>query len=173
MSTHYKADKQAARRIKHEKAGPQRGSAMVELALTLPLLIALSMAATDFGRLFYHGVTIANAAGAGAFYGARDKVLSGAFEKHMDHAKEDMTNITVDGSGAYPVEGEAEQYCKCPAPDNTVINCAELLATECTSYGPPRAYIKVTIKQRFPTLVPWPFLPDNTDVERVAYQRLQ
>ena len=65
---------------------------MVELALTLPLLIALSMAATDFGRLFYHGVTIANAAGAGAFYGARDKVLSGAFEKHMDHAKEDMTN---------------------------------------------------------------------------------
>ena len=44
------------------------GAALVEFALIAPLLLVLCMAAVDFGRLFYDGVAVANAAGTGAFH---------------------------------------------------------------------------------------------------------
>jgi Flp pilus assembly protein TadG len=43
---------------------------VVEFAVTFPLLMLLCLGATDFGRLCFHAVTIANAAATGASYGA-------------------------------------------------------------------------------------------------------
>jgi Flp pilus assembly protein TadG len=45
-----------------------RGTASVELATLLPLLVFLSMAAVDFGRVVYQLVTIQNCARNGALY---------------------------------------------------------------------------------------------------------
>jgi Flp pilus assembly protein TadG len=47
-----------------------RGQALVELAVTLPFLLLLLLAAVDFGRLFYVYVGVENAAREGAAYGA-------------------------------------------------------------------------------------------------------
>ena len=53
-----------------ERFGSRRGGAMVEFALVFPLLLVLCLAAGDFGRLFFHGVTVVNAASSGAHYGS-------------------------------------------------------------------------------------------------------
>jgi len=46
----------------------RKGQALVELALTLPLILLLILGAMDFGRLFYTKLVLTNAAREGANY---------------------------------------------------------------------------------------------------------
>jgi Flp pilus assembly protein TadG len=46
----------------------RRGTAVVELAVLLPLLILLFMITIDFARAYYFSLTLANCARAGAFF---------------------------------------------------------------------------------------------------------
>ena len=49
--------------------GSERGSGLVELALTMPVLIILLLGAAEFARLDYASIEVTNAAKAGAQYG--------------------------------------------------------------------------------------------------------
>lgn len=49
-----------------------RGSALVELALTLPLLVAIIVGAVELGRVAYFAIELTNAARAGAAFGSRN-----------------------------------------------------------------------------------------------------
>ena len=149
------------------KARKSRGAALVEFAMVTPLLLGLCMAATDFGRLFYHAVTIANAAGTGAFFGARDVLRSGDFDGQEQRAFDDTINLSNSGT---TVTTSSEQYCTCP--DGTVVDCNDT-TIQCTGYGAPRGYIKVTVQQLFPIWAPWPLVPKNTTVGRTAFMRGQ
>ena len=88
----------------------RRGAVMVEFAVTLPLLLGLCMAATDFGRIFYNAVTVANAAGVGAFYGAREKLLAGDDTGQQNRALDEMRNITAPADSE-PVYSLGERWC--------------------------------------------------------------
>ena len=147
--------------------GKQGGAALVEFALTLPILLGLCMAATDFGRIFYHAVSISNAAGVGAFFGARDIVHSGDFNGQEAHAEDDTKNLPLPG---HPVTAEADQYCVCP--DQTTKDCADTTQT-CGAYGLPRGYVKVTVRQQFPLLAPWPMIGGPSEVSKTAFFRAQ
>jgi len=48
----------------------QRGAALVELAVVVPILAVLAVGAVDFGRIFKSAMVITAAARAGALYGA-------------------------------------------------------------------------------------------------------
>jgi Flp pilus assembly protein TadG len=48
----------------------RRGAAAVEFVIVLPLLMILLLGGADFGRCFHSAIAIANAARAGAEYGA-------------------------------------------------------------------------------------------------------
>ena len=48
--------------------GRQKGQALVELALTLPLILLLVLGAMDFGRMFTTKLVLNNAAREGAYY---------------------------------------------------------------------------------------------------------
>jgi len=50
----------------------RRGQALVEVALTLPLLLLLILGAMDFGRMFYTKIILTNAAREGANYLSRN-----------------------------------------------------------------------------------------------------
>jgi Flp pilus assembly protein TadG len=52
--------------------GKRKGQALVELALTLPLILLLILGAMDFGRMFYHKIILTNAAREGANYLSRN-----------------------------------------------------------------------------------------------------
>ena len=48
----------------------KKGSAMLEFALGMPMLMLFLFGTADVGRLFYYSIEVANAAGAGAAYGS-------------------------------------------------------------------------------------------------------
>ena len=50
---------------------PQKGQALVELALVTPLLLALVLGVIELGRYAYTAILVGNAAHAGATYGAQ------------------------------------------------------------------------------------------------------
>jgi Flp pilus assembly protein TadG len=58
------------------RRGRRRGAAAAELALILPLLITLVLAAVDFGRFVSLYIALANAARSGAQYGAMNNFSS-------------------------------------------------------------------------------------------------
>lgn len=54
----------------------ERGQALVELAVLLPVLMIMLVGIIDLGRVFYHSVVIANAARDGARAGGGDYTLT-------------------------------------------------------------------------------------------------
>ena len=56
------------------RADKRPGATVVELAVLLPLLAFLFVIGVDFARLYYHLVTVTNAARSGAVYGSQDPV---------------------------------------------------------------------------------------------------
>jgi Flp pilus assembly protein TadG len=58
----------ASRKIARVVACRERGQAVVEFALIVPLLVLLTMGMVDFGRVFYSYEALANAAREGARY---------------------------------------------------------------------------------------------------------
>jgi len=54
----------------------ERGQALVELAILLPILLVILLGVIDFGRVFYAYVTITNASREGARYGSLNPPIS-------------------------------------------------------------------------------------------------
>jgi Flp pilus assembly protein TadG len=64
MLNHPRFDRSAFRMPR--RLADQRGQSAVELALSIPLLIVLLLAAVEFGQIFYTQTCVTNAARAGA-----------------------------------------------------------------------------------------------------------
>ena len=144
-----------------------RGGAMVEFALTFPLLLLLCLGATDFGRLFFHAVTIANAAATGAFYGAQNNVNFSKFAMMANRVTDDAKNLSN-------VTASAANYCECPGSPPTPIPCSQATnRLACGDYGFPRAYVRTTATHTFETIVNYPGIPNQTLLDRNAFMRVQ
>ena len=156
----------------------KHGAALVEFALMLPLLFMLTMGATDFGRIFFHAITLANAAGTAVFYGAQGNAYAAQPSVMEQRAVEDAGNLTG-------VSASASRFCECPpageadfTSDPTVVDCT-LAATPgtCTdgAYGLPRVYVRTDVSETFSTLAPYPgILPSgSTVVGRDGFMRVQ
>ena len=81
------------------------GSALVELAVALPLLVLMMVCVVDFGRVFYMGIALTNAARAGAQYGAHNPAQSGDFAGMQTAA---TGSINIKG-----VTATASRTCQC------------------------------------------------------------
>ena len=144
-----------------------RGGAMVEFALTFPLLLLLCLGATDFGRLFFHAVTIANAAATGAFYGAQNNVNFSKYTMMANRVTEDAKNLTS-------VTASAASFCECPGSPPTPISCGQATnRLACRDYGYPRAYVRTTATHTFQTIVNYPGIPHEVKLDRNAFMRVQ
>jgi Flp pilus assembly protein TadG len=140
---------------------------MVEFALTFPLLLLLCLGATDFGRLFFHAVTIANAAATGAFYGAQNNVNFSKYTMMANRVTEDAKNLSN-------VTASAANYCECPGSPSTPIPCSQATnRLACGDYGFPRAYVRTTATHTFETIVNYPGIPNQTLLDRNAFMRVQ
>src|SRR5437870_10570670 len=60
----------------------QRGSAIVELTLLVPLFLLMLLGTADFARVFYTALSVSQAARAGVQYGAQDNEKSKRSEEH-------------------------------------------------------------------------------------------
>lgn len=86
----------------------RRGTALTELAVTVPFLFLLTMGAADFGRLFYSALTVTHAAGVASEFGAQDNI----------HSVQYSTMQTIASADALEVPGTtatATHKCRCTA----------------------------------------------------------
>ena len=140
----------------------RRGSTALELALTGPLLLLLLVGAADFSRVFYHAVTLANAAGTAAFYGARNVTHSGDTTGMKSVAATDAKDLAS-------ITTTPTRFCRCPG-SNANVDC---LTGSCPASYPPRVYVSVQAKETFRPLVRYPGVPADFTVGRTAYMRAQ
>ena len=138
----------------------ERGGAMVELAVVLPVLILLAIGVMDYGRVFFTSITVANAARAGAEWGAQNQANSVKTSDLENFAK-------LDGTEAGTLVVTSSRTCKCGA---TVVACS---TASCAGYGVPRVFIAVTVTKDVALLIKYPGLPTTVTIARTATFRLQ
>jgi len=140
----------------------QRGSAMAELAVVLPLLLVTTVGLTDFGRAAFEAIEVENAAHAGAFYGARSKGLAADTTGIKTAALADMgdevdtTKVTV----------ESERYCQCD--DGSSVSCDDTCGGVL-----PRMYVRVRVERPFQTMLAYPGIPKTIDLDREVQLRVR
>jgi hypothetical protein len=138
-----------------------QGGAVLEFALTAPMLLLLTLGAVDFGRAFYYSMTISHAAETGALYGARNVVSTG----HSDWMQK---QASLDAQDVGAVKVAASRFCMCPNGDK--VDCED---GSCPSYGAPRVYVSCLVQKQFDSLTNLPKLPDLFAVQRAVFVRVQ
>ncbi|HZI99902.1 MAG TPA: TadE/TadG family type IV pilus assembly protein [Gemmatimonadaceae bacterium] len=136
----------------------ERGGALIELAVVLPVLILVAIGIMDYGRVFYTSIAVANAARAGAEWGAqRLGVNSSDFTGMQDFAK-------LEGAQAAAITVTANRKCRCTA---TEVSCPT--TTDCGGgYGPPAEFIEVTASKTVSLVLKYPGLPTSIPIARTA-----
>jgi Flp pilus assembly protein TadG len=121
-------------------AAPEnRGAAVVELAVLLPLLALLFVIAVDFSRAFYFSLTLQNCARAGAMYASDPFVADESpFDSAEEAARSDATNLD-------------------PAPTVTTANGADPNG---------RSYVEVTATYPYRTILQFPGIPSQMTLTR-------
>lgn len=141
----------------------RHGGAMVEFAITMPLLLLMAVGASDFSRIFWESIVMSRAAETGAKYGAQDNHSSGEYADMERIANESSSHI----ANTIPT---ADRVCDCPDSPGAWIDC---LSTQCVNYGTPRAYARVRVSKTFSTMGRYPGLPQETDLNWRGYMRVQ
>ena len=136
-----------------------RGAALAELTVAMPLLILIMLGAVDFARVWVQSTAVENAAHAGAQYGAQTTGhaadSSGIYSAVMD----DLNSSAV---AAETFAVVSEQYCE----------CENLVAVDCDGgtcvTGGVHMYVRVRVNSTFETLFDYPGIPHEIDVSREA-----
>jgi Flp pilus assembly protein TadG len=137
------------------------GTATIELALLLPLLLLIALGAVDFGRVFYMGVEVANAARAGVQYGAQDL-------GHSTDYTGMQTAALNDGKDIPGMSATASRWCQCAG--GTPTSCA---ASYCGAASVPAVYVQVNTSATFNTLMKYPGVPSTVTLNKQAIMRVQ
>ena len=152
----------------HHRLG-EDGGALVELAISLPLLLAILVATVDFARVFYLGIELTNAARAGAQYGAYAPGRSSDFTG-MTTVVQNSTTTT--GISATPTPS---RLCQCAT--NTGVFSPTSPANTCTatcSGGHIVMTVTVSASKNFTTIMGGfiPGLPSTIPMSRTATLRV-
>jgi hypothetical protein len=134
------------------------GGALVEFAITLPLLALLAIAAADYGRIFSASIAVANAARTGAQWGGH---TNGDGAAMIAAARADAAPLNLDVV-------TAGRYCTCP--DGTTPVCS---TGNCGTYGAPQAFDTVRVAEDVPLIFRYPGLPTTISVTRTVVFRAQ
>jgi Flp pilus assembly protein TadG len=143
----------------------ERGAAIVELALALPLLLAILAITIDFSRVFYSSIALTNAARAGALYGAHSVAQSGNIAGMQSTA---LASI-VPNTG---VTAAASRECRC-ATDAGVFGSSVACTTTCPGGQHLVVTVTVTTQKTFNTLMgSVPAVPNSVSLSRSATLRV-
>jgi Flp pilus assembly protein TadG len=137
-----------------------RGQSAVELALVVPVLLLLLLAAADFGRIFYMSIGVMDAARAGAQYGSQSVITAADSPGMVAAAKKDGSNLAN-------LSATASQ-CTC-ASSVTVTACP---SSYCTN-APQATFVEVDTQGLFQTLVSYPGIPSSTTLSSKAIMQVE
>ena len=137
-----------------------RGQSMVELAMALPLLILMLVAAVDIGRLLFIAITANSAARAGVQYGAQSVITASDTTGMVSAALQDGKDV----SG---LSATATYYCKCPDA-STPPKCGDNV---CAS-GDQIIYVNVIATAQFTPMTKIPGIPSPLTITTNATRRV-
>jgi hypothetical protein len=154
------------RSFQRRGSSSERGAALVEIAVALPVLIALLIGTIDFARVFYLTIELTNAARAGAQYGATGSSPSVPAIKAFAEGSVTTLGVTADPS----------QLCQCALPDGSfpdTILCSDPTATVCPAPKFRVMTITVTASKTFSMVSHYPGIFRNSfTVSRAAVMRV-
>ena len=148
----------SGRRPSTTRASRQRGSAILELAIAVPLLTLVLAGTMEFGRAFYAAAEVANAARAGVQFAA----INPANASNITGMQQAATNDAVNLSG---LTATASKFCECS--DGTSVDCTS------GSCSGKRTYVKVVTTAQFQTIGTYPGIPSPFTVGSQATMRVQ
>ncbi len=121
-----------------------RGQALVELALTLPILILLVMGTVDFGRALDTYIAMVGAAGEGARVGADPNATYDQIKNAViAEASTDLPGLTAADITVCDIDRAGAQRCSTSAPARTGIQSGGVMS------------VKVTVTYRFRPITPF------------------
>jgi Flp pilus assembly protein TadG len=138
-----------------------RGQSALELGIAVPVLALILLGAADFGRVFFVGIAVNNAARAGAQYGSQSLIAAA-------NAAGMQTAATTDGSNIPSLTATASQ-CTCETPRGSVAACPD-------SYCDANAtatFVEVDTSAPFSTLVNYPGIPHTMTLTGKAVMQVQ
>jgi Flp pilus assembly protein TadG len=152
----------------HRRKSWEAGSAAVEMAVTLPLLILLMLGAIDLGRAFFAADAVSEAVQAGVHYGSRKTNKTDYADPTSPAALANYTAMqTVATNAAGDVTGfttTASSFCTCSNAPDTTVTCS----AGCTAGNTLRFYVQVQGSNTFTTSVPYPGIPHTLAISRTA-----
>jgi Flp pilus assembly protein TadG len=137
----------------------RRGQSTVELALLLPVVALVMVAAADFARVYYMSTALVSAARAGVQYGAQSATAASDTAGMKQAALNDASNL----SG---VTTTASNFCQCP-PSTSHVSCSS------TCSAGMEMYVQVNTSAPFHTLVSYPGIPSTVTLNESALMRAQ
>jgi Flp pilus assembly protein TadG len=161
----------------------QSGQTLVEVALTLPLLLLLTLGVIEVGRYAYISILIGNAARAGAAYGAQSGGTSTdtagitlAADNDFKNNGQNLSKLTVtsvvscgcDNAGTLTVDYTSAATCS----DGTNPALAATIAA-CVPGGHWVAMVAVNGSGTFTSLFKAPGVPTSITVSKTATMRVQ
>ena len=119
----------------------ESGASLVELALVLPLLIAMLFGVIDMGKMYYLSMEVANAAEAAAVYGSKNPTQTTYMQNVASKAAPDVPSLTT----------SASYGCECGSGSGFVANCSS--TPSCSDNVVYR--VTVTASASYTPLLPW------------------
>jgi Flp pilus assembly protein TadG len=140
------------------------GQSLIELAFVIPLLLLLLVGIIEIGRFAFYSIVVANAARAGAQYGAQSLATAADTTGISTAVTDDATGITAPNT----LGVRSAQTCGCSAA--TLGPCGALPI--CVKPEHPLVYVQVTAIGSFESLFNYPGLPGTFNVTSVQEMRV-
>jgi Flp pilus assembly protein TadG len=144
----------------HRNFRSRNGHSMVEMAVVAPVLALMLVIGTDFGRLYYTNIEVANAARAGAQYGSQSLIAAADSPGMSTAAKTDASNLTGLSVNA--------KQCTCM----TSTSVAACNASYCTN-NPQATFVEVDTQTTFHTILNYPGVPSSIALTGKAIMRVE
>ena len=153
----------------HGGARSERGAALVELAVVLPMLTILLVGTLDFGRVFRSAMVVTAAARAGALYGAYRIDLAAANPPTGITAA--VNNVLTSNNLTSGPSPTVTLLCDCAT--NAGVYTASTCTATCATGSHMVTRISVSVTRTFTLGSSLPALPSSITVTRTAIQRVQ
>lgn len=151
-----------------------RGSALVEFALMLPIFVLLLLGAAEFARLTYYSIELANAARAAVQYGAQNHATAADFNGILNAAQSDAVEIMggsdVSSSPKISLTNPTTTtYCTCS--DGTIVTLSNA-ASLCLAPAKIYTFVQVNLSAQITPYIQAPGLPTTYTLTSNATMRV-
>jgi len=136
----------------------EEGSALIELALMLPVFALIFMGLVDLGRGYFAAIEVSSAAASAASYGSQQPFDTAGIKAAALLGAADVNNLTATvSSGCECSDGTSVQ----PGCASTPANCSTDFVT----------YVQVTTNASYTPLFRYPGLPSTYNLQSRAQMR--